>query len=309
MATSRVAIYGAIGANVAIATLKFVVAGITGSSAMLSEGVHSVVDTGNGLLLLVGIKLSQKKPSAEHPFGHGKEIYFWSLIVAVLIFGVGGGVSAYEGILHIMHPKPLQNASWSYLVLASAALFEGASFVVALRQFMRQRTDPKLPFWRALRISKDPTTHTVIAEDGAALMGLAAAAIGIFISDRFDLPSADGGASIFIGVLLAAVAIVLIRKARGLLIGEGIRPETASAIRELALSTPGIRTVARPLSMYIGPEEILLTLDVGFDPEFSADDVAAAVRRLENAIRERYPRMKRIYIEARSPNEAAQMTS
>ena len=309
MAESRIAVYGAIAANIAIAIMKFVVAAITGSSAMLSEGIHSLVDTGNGVLLLVGIRLSQRKPTAEHPFGHGKEIYFWSLIVAVLIFGLGGGVSAYEGILHILNPKPLRDAFWSYIVLLGAALFEGASFVVALRQFMRDRIDPSLSFWKSLPIAKDPTTYTVLAEDGAALAGLAAAAIGIFASDQLGMPVLDGAASVFIGVLLAAVAVLLMRQARGLLIGEGIRPETAEKIRELALATTGIKTVARPLSMYIGPDEILLTLDVGFDTAFSADDVAKAVRQLENAIRERYPKMKRIYIEARSTAEAAQLTS
>jgi len=309
MAESRIAVYGAIAANIAIAIMKFVVAAITGSSAMLSEGIHSLVDTGNGVLLLVGIRLSQRKPTAEHPFGHGKEIYFWSLIVAVLIFGLGGGVSAYEGILHILNPKPLRDAFWSYIVLLGAELFEGASFVVALRQFMRDRIDPSLSFWKSLPIAKDPTTYTVLAEDGAALAGLAAAAIGIFASDQLGMPVLDGAASVFIGVLLAAVAVLLMRQARGLLIGEGIRPETAEKIRELALATPGIKTVARPLSMYIGPDEILLTLDVGFDPAFSADDVAKAVRQLENTIRERYPKMKRIYIEGRSTAEAAQLTS
>ena len=309
MAESRIAVYGAIAANIAIAVMKFVVAAITGSSAMLSEGIHSLVDTGNGVLLLVGIRLSQRKPTVEHPFGHGKEIFFWSLIVAVLIFGLGGGVSAYEGILHILNPKPLRDAFWSYIVLLGAALFEGASFVVALRQFMRDRIDPSLSFWKSLPIAKDPTTYTVLAEDGAALAGLAAAAIGIFASDQLGMPVLDGAASVFIGVLLAAVAVLLMRQARGLLIGEGIRPETAEKIRELALATTGIKTVARPLSMYIGPDEILLTLDVGFDPAFSADDVAKAVRQLENTIRERYPKMKRIYIEGRSTAEAAQLTS
>jgi len=174
MAESKVAVYGAIAANVAIATTKFIAAGMSGSSAMLSEGIHSTVDTGNGLLLLVGIHLSQRKPSVEHPFGHGKELYFWSLIVAVLIFGVGGGVSAYEGILHMLHPEPLQDAFWSYVVLAAAAVFEGTSFAIAARQFWKEKGDA--PLWTALRRSKDPSTYTVLAEDSAALAGLLAAA-------------------------------------------------------------------------------------------------------------------------------------
>ena len=304
MAESNFAVYAAIAANVAIAATKFVVAGITGSSAMLSEGIHSTVDTGNGILLLVGIKLSRRKPTVEHPFGHGKEVFFWSLIVAVMIFGVGGGVSAYEGVLHVMRPSPIENAFWSYLTIGLAVLFEGASFFVAVRQFRRENEG--LPFWRALRTSKDPTTYTVMAEDGAALAGLVTAGIGIFASAQFGLTWADGAASIVIGLILGGVALVLMHQARGLLVGEGIRPETAQGIRELARATPGVRTVGPPLSMYIGPEEVLLALDVGFDPEVSADEVASSVRKLERAIREKYDKIKRIYIEARSPEESGQ---
>jgi cation diffusion facilitator family transporter len=224
MAESRTAIYGAIAANVAIAATKFVVAAISGSAAMLSEGIHSLVDTGNGLLLLVGVRRSQREATPEHPFGHGKEIFFWSLIVAVLIFGVGGGVSAYEGVLHLRHGQQVGDPSWSYVVLAAAALFEGTSFAIALRAFLREKGER--PFLEALHASKNPTTYTVLAEDGAALIGLAIAAAGIWSSQRFAMPELDGAASVLIGVLLAGVAVLLIREARGLLIGEGIRPQT-----------------------------------------------------------------------------------
>ncbi len=297
MAESRLAIYGAIAANVAIAVTKFAVAAVTGSSAMLSEGIHSAVDTVDGFLLLAGMHLSQREPSPEHPFGHGKELYFWSLIVAVLVFGMGGGVSAYEGVVHVMHPAPLKDAGWNYVVLAAATVFEGASFVVALRQFNRTRGD--VPFWRALRTSKDPTTFTVVAEDGAALAGLAFAATGIYASHRLEMPVLDGVASIAIGVLLAGVAILLIRESRGLLIGEGVRPETAVAIRELALRHPTVRGAGRPLSMYMGPDQVLLTLDVQFKPDARADDIAGAVAQIEHEIRAQYPKITRIYIEAR----------
>jgi len=303
MAESRIAVYGALAANVAIAITKFVVAGMSGSSAMLSEGIHSTVDTGNSLLLLVGIRASQRKASAEHPFGHGKELYFWSLIVAILIFGVGGGVSAYEGIQHIRHPVALESAFWSYVVLAMAALFEGASFTVALRQFLAKKRSGS--FWEELHRSKDPANYTVLAEDGAALAGLAAAAIGVFFSHQFDMPAIDGAASVFIGLLLAGVAVLLIREARGLLVGEGVRPETAAAIHALALRTPGVRSAAWPLSMYIGPEDVLLTFDIAFDPDASAADAAHAVRDLEREIRERYPMIKRIYIELAAPGSDA----
>ena len=295
---SKAAVYGAIAANTAIAITKFVVAGITGSSAMMSEGIHSAVDTGNGVLLLVGMKLSQRQATPDHPFGYGKELYFWSLIVAVLIFGIGGGVSAYEGVLHMLHPEPLRDATWNYVVLALAAVFEGASFAVALRQFGRAR--PDLPFWRALRTSKDPTTYTVIAEDSAALAGLAAAGIGIYASHRFELPVLDGADSVVIGVVLAGVAVLLIRESRGLLIGEGVAPATADAIRELALSNPRVCRAERPLSMYFGPDEVLLTLDVEFQPDVAAQEAAEAVAQIEREIRSHFPKVTRIYIEARA---------
>ncbi len=295
MAESKLAIYGAIAANLAIAATKFGVAGITGSSAMMSEGVHSTVDTGNGLLLLVGMKMSQRPPSAEHPFGHGKELYFWSLIVAVLIFGLGGGISFYEGVMHMRDPEPLHDPTWNYVVLGIAALFEGASFAIALRQFIRETGSR--PFWRALRTSKDPTTYTVLAEDSAALVGLAIAAVGIFLSHWLDMPELDGAASIAIGVLLAGVAVLLIHESRGLLVGEGVRRETVAAIRDIALAQAGVRGVGRALSMYIGPEEVLLTLDVQFEDETPGPDVARAIDNMERQIQERFPKISRIYIE------------
>ncbi|HZP88440.1 MAG TPA: cation diffusion facilitator family transporter [Burkholderiales bacterium] len=190
MAESKRAVYGAIGANVAIAVTKFAVAAITGSSAMLSEAVHSSVDTGNGLLLLVGMRLSERPATPEHPFGHGRELYFWSLIVAVLIFGLGGGVSIYEGIVHIRQPEPMRDAMWNYVVLGAAAVFEGISFTIALKQFRAENRGR--PFWRAMRESKDPTTYTVLAEDSAALTGLFFAAAGIAASQYWGRPVFDG---------------------------------------------------------------------------------------------------------------------
>ena len=296
MVKSKIAIYGAIAANVAIAATKFLVAGITGSSAMLSEGVHSAVDTFNGILLLVGLRLSKRPATPEHPFGHGKELYFWSLIVAVLIFGLGGGVSFYEGVQHILHPEPMRDAHWNYIVLGVAFVFEGSSFVIALRQFLKQAGET--PFWEALHRSKDPTTYTVLAEDSAALVGLAVAAAGIALSHRFDMPEFDGAASLVIGLLLAGVAVALIRESRGLLIGEGIRPETARAIRKMALGQPRVRDVGRILSMYIGPDDVLVTMDLDFDDGTAAVDAAAAITAVERQVRERYPMIKRLFIEA-----------
>lgn len=296
MVESKVAIYGAVAANVAIAITKFVVASITGSSAMLSEGIHSAVDSFNGLLLLVGLKLSQRPATPEHPFGHGKELYFWSLIVAVLVFGLGGGVSFYEGVQHVRHPEPMKDPLWNYVVLGFAAVFEGSSFVIALRQFLKQAGDT--PFWQALHRSKDPTTYTVLAEDAAALVGLVIAALGIGLSHRFDKPELDGTASIIIGLLLAGVAVALIRESRGLLIGEGIRPETARIIRSIALGQSKVRDVGRVLSMYIGPDDVLVTMDLDFDDGTAAADAAAAIAAVERQVRERYPMIKRLFIEA-----------
>jgi len=298
MAESRIAIYGAIAANVAIAVTKFVVAGITGSSAMLSEGIHSAVDTLNGVLLLVGLKLSQRPATPEHPFGHGKELYFWSLIVAVLIFGLGGGVSVYEGYEHLRHPEPLREPFWNYVVLGLAALFEGTSFFIALRQFRAQTGTT--PLFEALHRSKDPSTYTVLAEDGAALVGLAIAGVGIWASHAFDTPALDGVASMLIGVLLAGVAVLLIRESRGLLIGEGIRPETAQAIRALALAEPGVRDVGRVLSMYVGPNDALVTMDLDFDEGTAAADAALAIAAVERQVRERFPMIRRLFIESGS---------
>lgn len=305
MAESRIAIYGAIGANVAIAITKFVVAGITGSSAMLSEGIHSAVDTFNGVLLLVGLRLSKRPATPEHPFGHGKELYFWSLIVAVLIFGLGGGVSLYEGIQHIRAPEPMRDPTWNYVVLAAAALFEGTSFFIALKQFRAQARG--MPFWQALDRSKDPTTYTVLAEDSAALAGLLVAALGIYLGHALDMPELDGVASVVIGVLLAGVAVVLIAQARGLLIGEGIRPETARAIRALAMAQPSVEEVGHVLSMYIGAEEALVIVDVNFKDDISANEAAEAIAAIEAQVRARFPTIRRLFIEATeapSPNDA-----
>ncbi len=299
---SRLVAFGAITANLAIALTKFVAAWITGSSAMLAEGIHSTVDSGNGVLLLVGMKLSQRDATPEHPFGHGKELYFWSLMVAVLIFGLGGGISAYEGVLHMLHPPPLRDPTWNYVVLGAAAVFEGWSFAIALRQFLATNTG--IPFWRSLKASKDPTTYTVLAEDAAALIGLAVAAIGVYMSHRLDLPVLDGAASVVIGLLLAGVAVLLIGESRGLLIGEGVRPETARAIRDIAARHPRVRAAALPLSMYLGPDEVLVTLDVDFERDSNADEIVTAVADIERDIRLKYPKITRIYIEARSISAA-----
>jgi cation diffusion facilitator family transporter len=294
MASSRSAIYGAMAANVAITATKFIVASITGSSAMLAEGIHSAVDSGNSALLLVGTKLSERPPNAQHPFGHGKELYFWSLIVAVMIFGMGGGVSFYEGVLHVLHPEPMRNPVWNYVVIDAAAVFEGSSFCIALRQFRRQTGGR--PFWQSLHTSKDPSVYTVLAEDGAALLGLAVAAVGVYASQRFNQPSYDGAASMVIGLILAAVAVLLVLEARDLLVGEGIRPSTADAIHAIAMGHDSLTWVDRPLSMYIGRDEVLVTMDVRFRDGLALDAVTSTIASIEADVRKKFPMIKRIYV-------------
>jgi cation diffusion facilitator family transporter len=295
MAESTRAIYAAMAANLAIAVTKFAVAGITGSSAMLSEGVHSLVDTGDSVLLLVGLRRSRLPPSPQHPFGHGKEMYFWSLIVAVLIFGLGGGVSLYEGVVHLRDPHPIDDPFWNYVVLGCAAVFEGISLAIGLRQFRRERGGR--PFWEAMRTSKDPATYTVVAEDAAALAGLGIAGAGVFLSVRLQMPAMDGIASLLIGLLLAGVAVLLIRESRGLLVGEGIRAETARRIRELALAQEDVRVAGPILSMYVGPADALVTFELTFAPRVASASVAATIAQLERQIRSEFPTLRRIYIE------------
>lgn len=299
---STKAVYGALFANIAIAVIKFVVAIATGSSAMWSEGIHSSVDTGNQVLMLIGLRRSRRPSDPEHPFGHGKELYFWNLLVAVLIFGVGGGISAYEGILHILHPVSIQTPRWNYLVLGFAFLFEGLSLSIALRAFTRKHGDGN--FIQKIIASKDPTTYTVIAEDTAALGGILLAFAGIFLSDRFNLPVFDGIASVLIGLLLAAVATFLIRECRGLLVGEGVDRATEREIRNLARQDELVDAVSRPLTMYLGPQNALLTLDVQFRGTASAAEVADAIERMKERIRVRFPDLKRIYVEAESHQSA-----
>ncbi|MCE9660756.1 MAG: cation diffusion facilitator family transporter [Burkholderiales bacterium] len=294
---SRIVVYAAIAGNVAIAIAKFAGAAATGSAAMLSEGIHSAVDTGNGALLLLGLRLSRRPADERHPFGHGKELYFWSLIVAVLVFGLGGGISAYEGLLHLLHPVVIENAGWNYAILGCAAVFEGASLAVALRQFWRDKGERA--FWEAMRRSKDPAVFTVVAEDSAALAGIGLAALGIAMSQWLDMPRLDGAASVLIGLLLAAVATFLVWQCRRLLVGEAVDPEMADALLAIAAEETKVLRTAWPMTMHFGPDEVLLALDAQFHAGTPLQEIQAAVNRIEQRIRTRFPEVKRIYIEAR----------
>lgn len=294
---SNVAIYGAIGANVAVATTKFIAAAVTGSSAMLSEAVHSLVDTGDGLLLLLGKRRSARPPDSDHPFGHGKELYFWTLIVATVIFAAGGGISIYEGILHVVHPRPMENVAWSYLVLGAAAVFEGTSLCIGVRHFKKTAGQGYLA---AMVSSKDPAAFTVILEDTAALAGLAIAFLGIWLRRVTGIPCFDGAASIGIGLVLAAVAVFLAQQSRGLLVGESADRALLADVRVLAEADPAVSSVERPMTMHFGPREVLVTLGIVFEPALSASDVAEAIDRIEARIKERRPEVKYIYLEAES---------
>lgn len=299
---SRKAIYAAIVGNLAIAISKFVAAYFSGSSAMISEGIHSLVDTGNGGLLLLGIRLSQRPKDVTHPFGHGKEIYFWALVVAMLIFAGGGGISMYEGIKHLIDPEPLGDPTWSYVVLALAVVFEGYALMVAYRAFRAVSGDRGI--WAEIRASKDPTTFTVLFEDTAALLGLVTAGLGIYIGHLLNNPYFDGAASVLIGLILAIVAIFLGYESKGLLVGEGADAATLNGIRAVAEADRAIERVQRPLTMYFGPETVLLALDVEFQPKLPLTEIVAAVDRIETALRSEYPVIKHIYIEAESLSDS-----
>jgi cation diffusion facilitator family transporter len=295
MAESKTAVYGALGANIGIAIIKFIAAGISGSSAMLSEAIHSTVDSGNALLLLLGISRSKRPADADHPFGHGKEIYFWSLIVSILIFGLGGGMSFYEGISHIQHPQPLTDPLWNYLVLGGAFLFEGISFIIAINHFSKEKGPDS--FFSELRKSKDPSTFAVIYEDSAALIGLIIAFLGVYLGHQFNNPFFDGIASVIIGIVLAIVAVIMVIESRGLLIGESARSETVSGIKAIVLQDADVKAVQTPLTMQMGAEEVFVALDVQFK-EVPAAQLIAAISRVENSIKQAYPGVKHVYIEA-----------
>jgi cation diffusion facilitator family transporter len=285
----------AILSNLVIAAIKFVAAWLSGSSAMLSEGIHSVVDTGNQSLLLIGLKRSERPPDARYPFGYGRELYFWSLVVAMLLFGVGGGMAIYEGIAHLRSPRALEDPFWAYVVLALAAVFEGASWSLALRDLARRRHGRSL--WQTIRDSRDPSVFTVLFEDSAALLGLAAAFAGVYLGHRYANPYFDGAASIVIGTILCLTALVLIRETKSLLVGEAASAPLVASIKAIAGGDARVVAVERALTMVLGRHEILLSIDVRFEPSLSLGQLALAVRELQQAIRSRHPDVSRIFVE------------
>ena len=294
-----VALYGALAANLAIAVAKFIAAGATGSSALFSEGIHSVVDTGNELLLLLGVRRARRPADDDHPYGYGKELYFWSLIVAIVIFAVGGGVSAYEGVRHVIHPKELQSFGWSLAVLVVALVFEGTSFAIATRH-LRASAPPGQSIVTTLRRSKNPSVFSVVFEDSAALIGIIIAAVGIVTGHAMRSPVPDAIASIVIGVLLASVALVLAYLSRELLLGESASPELRSSLGAIVGGDKDVVRMKPPLTMHLGPEDVLVNLEIEFAPQLGTREIAAAIDRIEREIGRRHPSVKRVFVEAAS---------
>ncbi|MDH5749305.1 MAG: cation diffusion facilitator family transporter [Rhodospirillales bacterium] len=295
---SKKVIFAALAGNSLIAITKFAAAAYTGSSAMLSEAIHSLVDTGNQGLLLYGLKRAARPADRAHSFGYGMELYFWTFVVAILIFAVGAGVSMYEGVIKVLNPHPVSSPHINYIVLGVSMIFEAGAWWIAYKEFQTRRGG--LSLLAAVRRSKDPAVFTVLFEDSAAMLGLIAAFAGIALADALEIPELDGAASIVIGLILAFTAAFLAYESKALLIGESAQPEVITGVREIIGAHPGILAVNELLTMHLGPEDILLNLSVDFDGALDSDAVEAAVSGLERRIKETYPEITRIFIEAQA---------
>lgn len=294
--SSRKVIFAALAGNSLIAIIKFMAAAYTGSSAMLSEAIHSVVDTGNQGLLLYGMKRSKRPPDEKHPFGYGMEIYFWSFIVAILVFAVGAGVSFYEGAHKIMHPTTITNPMINYAVLSFAMVFEGAALFIAYREFGKVRGN--LGLFEAVRRSKDPTLFTVLFEDTAAMLGLMVAFIGIGIAHTYNIPWVDGATSLVIAFILAGTAILLAIETKGLLIGEAASPVVVKGVYEIIAHHEEIGNINEVRTMHLGPDDVLLALSVDFVDQLPSEKVEEIIYKLETQIKSEYPEIRRLFIEA-----------
>ena len=294
---SKIAIYGAIVANTLIAISKFVASFFTGSSAMLAEGIHSLVDTGNGLLLLLGIKRSKQEPDALHPFGYGKEVYFWSFVVSILIFSLGGGFAIYEGIHALQDPHVVEDPTWNYVVLCAALVFEGGALYVALKAFNKSRAKSQNLIKSIIR-SKDAATFAVIIEDTAAVIGLSIALLGVFLSQQLNNPYLDGAASVLIGVLLLVVATFLARESKGLLLGESAHPEVVAAIEKILERNINVMEWALPQTMHFGPDSVLLVIEVDLDDNLELLQAEQTMDSLRLEIKNKYPQITKVYIQS-----------
>jgi len=293
---SKLVIIAALIGNSLISVTKFVAASITGSSAMLSEGIHSLVDSGNQVLLLYGMKRAAKPPDEDFPFGHGKEIYFWSFIVAILIFALGGGISIYEGIQHIQHPEPISNPMINYIVLGLAMVFEGAAWYFAFREF--SRTKGRWGFLEAIQRAKDPSIFVVLFEDSAAMLGLMVAFAGVWMSQVTGILVFDGIASVIIGLILVGTSIWLAYETKSLLIGESANKLVIRGIRDSLRGRANIEHVNEVLTMHMGPDFILANISVDFADSISAKEVEADIAEIDRTIKQKFPEVKRVFIEA-----------
>ena len=296
--SSKVVVYAALAGNLLVAVTKGIAAAWTGSSSMLSEAVHSLVDTTNEVLLLYGMHRSGERPDVRHPLGYGRELYFWSFIVALLIFALGAGVSIYEGIGHVRAPEPISDPIVNYVVLALAFLFEGASWYVSLRAFREAKGD--LGYFEAFRRSKDPPSFMVLFEDSAALIGIALAAVGTFASSGLGLPVMDGVASILIGVVLAATSILLARESKSLLIGERADRGLADAIMRIAWAEPGVESANGVITTQMAPDQIVAALSVDFADAMSARDVENVIVDIERKVRAERPDVVTLFVKPQS---------
>jgi cation diffusion facilitator family transporter len=291
---SHKVVYVALGGNLMIAIAKFVAATISGSSAMLSEGVHSLVDTVNELLLLYGLHRAAKPPDRSHPFGYGRELYFWSFIVALLVLAMGAGVSFYEGVMHIRQPEPVEHPLLNYLVLAVSVVFEGTSWYVALREFRARKGH--LGYFEAFRLSKDPSTFTVLLEDSAALLGLLVALVGLIGAQLLAQPMLDGVASIGIAGVLAMSAMLLARETKGLLIGEPAHPAVSDAILAIAAGDAGVRCANGVLTVQMGPSQVVATLSAEFEDALTTPQIEACINRIEKQAKVTHPEIVSLFI-------------
>jgi cation diffusion facilitator family transporter len=301
MARSNKSIFIALAANVAIGVTKFIAGSVTGSGAMISEGVHSVVDSVNELLLLYGIYRSNRKRDKQHPFGYGRDLYFWSFIVAILIFALGAGVSFYQGIMHLKSPRLTDHLGWNYGVLALSFLFDGSSFWVALKGFNKTRNSGpirrKESLWAAIVRSKDPASFMVLFEDGAAMLGVSVVALCLAIEGWTKNPYMDGIASIGVGLILTIASAFLARESRSLLMGEGISEETEQQIISIIKEDSAVIKVKRIFSMYESPDEVLLVALISFDPQITTETLTEKIDAIKQRIRKRYPKLNYIIIQ------------
>jgi cation diffusion facilitator family transporter len=295
-ANSKKVIYAALAGNALIAVTKFVAAGITGSSAMLAEGIHSVVDTGNQVLMLHGTARAKKPADDKHPFGYGRELYFWAFVVAILIFAVGAGVSFYEGVAKVLNPHPVTNPVVNYVVLLLAVGFEGWAFSVAYKEFKQIQGERGIV--RAVREAKDPTVITVLFEDTAALSGLVVAFLGVGMAHLFGWPVMDGVASIVIGVILGLTAFFLAYETKGLLVGESALPHVTAGIRGVVREEADVERLNQVLTLQLGPDDVLATVSVEFADGLPTGRIEQTIQRLDKAIKQAQPEVTRVYIEA-----------